>query len=154
MYRLLPLLFLLAAAPAHAQVFKWVDASGNTHYSDQPPPASTTGAKKLNVQSQPASPAEQQGSKASTGKSISEKEMEFRKRRVEGEEATAKQDKAEADAKLRQQNCGQARGTLRSLQEGRRITRYNNAGERVYLGDDMRAQETARAQKDVETWCK
>jgi len=154
MYRLLPLLFLLAAAPAHAQVFKWVDASGKVHYSDQPPPSSATGPKKLNVPSQPTPPAEQQGNKASAGKSISEKEMEFRKRRVEGEEAKAKQGKAEADAKLSQQNCAQARGNLRSLQEGRRITKYNDAGERVYLDDDVRSQETARAQKDVETWCK
>lgn len=154
MYRLIPILFLLAAAPAHAQVFKWVDASGNVHYSDQAPPASTTGTKKLNVQSQTTSPTEQQGTKASSGKSISEKEMDFRKRRVESEEAAAKQSKAEAEAKLREQNCAQSRGNLRSLQEGRRITKYNDAGERTQLDDNARVQEIARAQKDVETWCK
>ena len=26
-----------ASAPAHAQIYKWVDASGKTHYSDTAP---------------------------------------------------------------------------------------------------------------------
>lgn len=34
---------LLALAPAHAEVYKWVDADGNVHYSDSPPPP---GARK------------------------------------------------------------------------------------------------------------
>ena len=87
-------------------------------------------------------------------KSMADKELEFRKRRVESEEAKAKQAKAEADAKVREQNCAQARGQLRSLQEGRRIVKYNAAGERVFLDDQARPEETARAQKSVDDWCK
>ena len=39
--------FLLAAAggPVHAQIYKWVDEAGKTHYSDQAP----AGGKKLDT---------------------------------------------------------------------------------------------------------
>lgn len=36
---LLGLALLLCAGAAHAQLHKWVDANGKTHFSDQPPPA-------------------------------------------------------------------------------------------------------------------
>ncbi len=31
------MVFLLAAVPAHAQIFKWVDSDGRTHFSQTPP---------------------------------------------------------------------------------------------------------------------
>lgn len=37
---LLGLVLLAAAAGASAQMYKWVDANGKTHFTDQPPPAS------------------------------------------------------------------------------------------------------------------
>ncbi|TFW29144.1 glutaredoxin family protein [Massilia arenosa] len=42
---------LLAAASAGAQVYKWVDPKGVTHYSDQPPPAAE---KKVEVRNMAA----------------------------------------------------------------------------------------------------
>lgn len=39
---------LLLAAPAHAQVYKWVDANGKVTFSDLPPPA---GASKVETRS-------------------------------------------------------------------------------------------------------
>ncbi len=44
----LALALLLCSAAASAQVYKWVDASGKTHYTDKPPPAS---AKQSQVKS-------------------------------------------------------------------------------------------------------
>ena len=43
MKRVLTLALLLAALPASAVMYKWVDQDGKVHYSDQPPP---DGAKK------------------------------------------------------------------------------------------------------------
>lgn len=36
----LPLLLIVAACPAHARMYKWVDAQGNVQYTDTPPPES------------------------------------------------------------------------------------------------------------------
>ena len=45
------MLLLLAAGAAGAQVYKWVDDKGVTHYSDQPPPPSTPARTKVEVKS-------------------------------------------------------------------------------------------------------
>ena len=37
---LIPLLLVAAAFPAYAKMYKWVDAQGNVHYTDTPPPQS------------------------------------------------------------------------------------------------------------------
>lgn len=42
-------LMLAAAAGASAQVYKWVDAKGVTHYSDQPPPPEVRNAQVKNL---------------------------------------------------------------------------------------------------------
>ena len=39
------ILLAAASSPAHAQIFKWVDGNGTTHYSDKGP----AGAKKLDT---------------------------------------------------------------------------------------------------------
>jgi glutaredoxin len=45
------LTLLLAAGAASAQVYRWVDANGVKHYSDQPPPPSTPASIKVEVKS-------------------------------------------------------------------------------------------------------
>jgi glutaredoxin len=46
-----PLLFLLCVASAHAQMYRWVDASGKVNFSDQPPPASVKKPQKSSATS-------------------------------------------------------------------------------------------------------
>lgn len=47
----LGLVALLAALPVDAQaIYKWTDANGVVHYSDQPPPESA-GAERINIKS-------------------------------------------------------------------------------------------------------
>ena len=48
--RLISLAVLLAIAlPAHAAMYKWVDAQGGVQYSDTPPPAGTKGVEERKV---------------------------------------------------------------------------------------------------------
>lgn len=54
--RLLLLLLLVAAAPAHAQVYRWIDARGTVHYSNNPPPEAVK-ADKLAINAQPGPPS-------------------------------------------------------------------------------------------------
>jgi hypothetical protein len=59
------LVLCLGAAPVGAQqVYSWTDANGVKHFSDMPPPANTTAAKKLHVHSgvtsaEPEAPTQQ-----------------------------------------------------------------------------------------------
>jgi len=144
---------LVAATAAHAGITQWVDAEGKVHFSDQPAPPTAKSKKTLDIKARQgasmAAPDDKNGAK-----SLAERELESRKRRVEAEEAAAKQVKDQAEAKQRKENCAQARNQLRALQDGQRISRYNEQGERVFLDDSDRPKAIQDAQQAVDSWCK
>jgi hypothetical protein len=145
MNRIIFALLLTAALPAlSAEIRKWVDPDGTVHYSDQPPAGVQD--RKLDIKPRPASPA-------APAQSLSDKEIEFRKRRMEAENARLKEEKAAADAQARQQSCERAKGQLSMLQAGGRVVRFNARGEREFLSDEDRGREMAAAQRDVDQWC-
>lgn len=143
---------LAVAASAHAGITKWVDAEGKVHYSDGPPPASAKSQKSLNIQNTPA--PSQAPAAGGEGKSLAERNLESNKRRVETEEAAAKEARDKEEAKRKQANCAQARAQLQALQEGQRMSSYNEKGERVFMEDSARPAAIAEAQKAVNSWCK
>jgi hypothetical protein len=143
---------LAMASSAHAGITKWVDADGKVHYSDGPPPASAKSQKPLNIQSSPA--GAQPASAGGEGKSLAERDLESRKRRVEAEEAAAKEAKDKEEAKRKQANCAQARAQLQALQEGQRMSSYNEKGERVFMEDSARPAAIEEAKRAVDSWCK
>jgi len=150
----------LVSAPAGAQTYKWTDADGKIHYSDQPPPANakeqtTVKSRKPSAPATSVSPSA--GGKDATAakpKTYVEQEAEFKKRQVEAAEREAAEKKKAADAEQNKQNCQQARLQLKSLQSGERQTRTNAQGEREYLNDAQIAQEIERAKKLAANWCK
>jgi hypothetical protein len=142
-------------------MYKWVDANGKVHYSDQPPPItgvkqqSTLQKPRAAAPAAPAQPAEgtQAAAAPSRAKSPAEQEMEFRKRRLEAAEAEAKRQQ-EAQAKQeKQRNCEQAKARVAMLQTGGRITRAAPNGEQVYLDDAEIASSLVEARKTADSWC-
>jgi hypothetical protein len=143
---ILPFLILLLPLLAHAEIVKWVDDKGEVHYSDQPPATAKT-PKTLNIKNQP-------GASAPAQKSLADQELEFRKRQMEAEDAAKKAAEDKKQAEIAQQNCASARANLKMLQDGVRMTKYNEKGERVFLDDADRAKAIAEAQRAVSDWCK
>jgi hypothetical protein len=158
------------ALPAAAATYKWVDADGNVHYSDQPGPA---GVKEQKLQTTikaaatpspgpsaaPAATGNEAGGKPGAQppkgqKTPAEQEMEFRKRRVEAAEADAKRQKEAELSAEKKSNCELARNRVAQLQAGGRITKASPSGEQVYLGDAEIAQELVQARKAADSWCK
>lgn len=160
---LIGLAMALCVGVAHAQQYKWKDARGRTVYGDVPP----AGVKATPIGPVPAAPAaapaapaagtetaKAAGAKDAKPLTPAEKEMEFRRRVKEAQEAAAKQaekDKAERD---RQENCELAREQERTLASGQRVARVDEKGERYYVNDAQRAQELAKARQSVSEWCK
>lgn len=149
MKRLLILSLLLGSASASAEIVKWVDSQGKVHYSDQPPPTAKD-QQPLNIKNQPGA----LGGTGAAQKSTAEQEMEFRKRRMDAADAEKKAAEDKKQAEIAKQNCTTARGNLKSLQEGVRLTKYNEQGERVFLSDAERAKAMEDAQRAVNDWCK
>lgn len=141
---------LCAAIPVHAQVHKWVDANGKVQYSDQPPPGQA-GVQKLRIEKSVAVPP---APAAKAPKTLAERDLEFRQNQVAAEEAKKKQQQADADAKLRQGNCINAKGNLKTLEEGGRVFNYDSKGEKQYLDDSGREKAIADARRQVSEWCK
>jgi hypothetical protein len=152
-HRIWILSLLLLAAHVQAEMYRWTGPDGKVHYSDQPPSTAAKEQKLDTIKSRPAAPAASEGAQGGA-KSVAEQEAEFRKRRVEAEEKRAKDEKQLAEAKEHEHNCRVARGQLQDLESGRRMTAYNEKGERVYSEEAERASRIAQAKKTVASWCK
>lgn len=133
-------LLLAAAAATHAQVYRWVDEQGKVHYGERPP----SGAKVTPVETKPAGPP----AAAKPNADASQQERDFQRRRMEREQAEARDQKAGEKAR---QQCERERTRLAQLRNVRRIQngvdekgnlRYMSEGERA---DAIAAQEGAVA---------
>jgi hypothetical protein len=145
-------LALCLALPATAQTYKWVDANGEVHYSDQPPPGNIK-AETLQAPAEPAAaPAASRA--GDVPKSLAERDQAFRKRQAEEAKAQAEQAKKEEQARRKAEYCKSAKARLANLELGGRQVRINDKGERVFLTDAEIAQQTAQARKDADEACK
>ena len=92
-------------------------------------------------------------SEVSPAESIADRELAFRKRMAERAEQEKKAaEAAERDTKLAKA-CDDARGDIRSLESGQRISRINAAGEREFLSEAERAQRLKNARVNVSERC-
>jgi len=147
MISLVALLLAATGTMAAQEMYRWVDANGEVHYSDQPPPPEVKEYRSITRSGTAAGTSyEAQGEEDS----LAEREAEFQRRRAQEAEDEAKAEKVEAQ---RKQNCDLARGQYNTISAGGRISRRNAAGEVVYLTDEQIAAETEQAQAEVDKWC-
>lgn len=141
---------LALALPAAADMYKWVDEKGVTHYSETPPPEGTK-AKKLDlVPSPPNAPA----AKPESPEDWKAREIEFRRRRIQKENAEATEKaQGEHSAEVRKERCAEAQRRLDLLGAGRPLYHVNEKGERVYMEESERATQSARWRKEVDQYC-
>jgi hypothetical protein len=130
--------------PATAQVYKWVDEKGTIHYGERPPPDK----KAQELEQHQANPGLAPGKAEQP--SWKDKELEFRSRRIETEQAEA-QRKQREDAQ--RQACNQARDQLGQMKLARRLYHLDDKGERVFQSDDERSASIAHQEQQVAQRC-
>jgi hypothetical protein len=137
---------LLATTAASAQIYEWKDAQGKTHYSDHPP-VGTTPVQKIAAPESPttSSPAQ---------KTMADQELEFRKRQKNAQENADKANKEKTASVDRKESCDNAQRMLEMLGSGERIALRDNQGERYYMDDIQRQQETAKTRQFIQANCK
>ena len=164
---LLVLLLVLSALPtmANAEIYKWKDKDGSIRYADTPPPSNikqesisgkrTTKATNqaplapvANVTGKDAMPAKETAAKAESTEEVAAK---LRQKNAETEKNNKKE--KEAEAKLNAENCKAAKSNLASYQQGGRIYKVNEKGEREYLDDAGLKAGADKAQKEVSEYC-
>jgi hypothetical protein len=135
----------VALAPASAQVYKWVDEKGTTHYGARPP----QGRKAQEVEQRLANPGPAPGKDSEPDWKA--KDLEFRGRRIEAEQAEAKQKQQET---ANRQACNQARDHLAQMKIARGVYRLNDQGERVYESDEQRRAGMAQLEAQIAQRCR
>jgi hypothetical protein len=133
---LLTLLIGLSPWCMAAQIYKWVDAQGVTHFDAQPPP----GQPSTTVQTPPA-PTAKPPAMPGSGPIGDQKAID----------SNVKKQVAEQQAQL-QKFCTQARTNLAQLQNNPRL-REEVEGETRRLSDTQRQERIAEAQKQIAENC-
>jgi hypothetical protein len=152
------LFVLLCCGPiqtATAQVYKWVDENGVTHYGERPPQnqkAQTVGTKPaIAPTTVPATaPApDSPSAKPPDSGDLQQKNIEFQRRRIE-RERKAEQELKQAEDKRKR--CNLARDDLKQA-EGMDLYELNDKGERIFLDEAKRKAEIEQLRHRIEQFC-
>ena len=135
------LVLMFALAPAFAQVYKWVDERGVTHYGERPP----QGSKASEVPNRLASPAP--GGASSAGNS-QPKGQDSGQSQMQSENTD---DGQKYEAAKRQRQCNQQRDLLARLKQSPPSFILNEKGERIQADN---SDAIARQEKLVAEQCK
>ncbi|MDR2220936.1 MAG: DUF4124 domain-containing protein [Methylobacillus sp.] len=133
---------------ASAEMYKWQDKNGKWQYSDTPPPG---GASYTTLEKDPA-PIGSDTAGSVDMKTNTEKEW---KAKAEQDAAKKKQEeeKLAEEAKAKEERCRNARLRHVQFQQGGRVYRVNENGEREYFSSKEIDEEVQKAQSDIEANC-
>lgn len=125
---------------ANADIWKWVDADGNVHYSDTPARANASGAERVDYTLRNRSASKSSDSRAVTSQADD----------VDSDE-TAEEGQAREDAQT--YYCEKAKDIYRSYVDAPRLYRTGADGQREYLSSEEAAATLADARAKVAEWC-
>ncbi|MDE3010455.1 MAG: DUF4124 domain-containing protein [Pseudomonadota bacterium] len=154
-------LFLIAIAaggasvPALADVYKWVDAQGHTHYSDVPPGAGVKSESVLSIRPSiaPAADTPASGSanaKMNDGTTENPKASALRGKMIGVEQV----DNSPEAQKQREEACQRMRTEMNLLGTDNRVFTLDANGERTYVDDDTRAARLGELKQQISAGCK
>jgi hypothetical protein len=137
-----------------ADIYQWKDDDGKTQYSDQPPSDRPARLLKSGVTAQTAAEKSDSGTEAKNEKkgpkSLAEKDLEARKNKIEAEK---NEKQASAKAAEKKAQCTQSRDQMKTLEEGGRIYKRDEKGEKNYLDDKSLAKEMVDAKANMSKYC-
>jgi hypothetical protein len=137
---------MLAAAPAAAQVYRWVDKDGKVHYSDKPPPKGTR-TERMAIETKRTDEANVEAANR-------ELATQSERSRIEQERAALERRDAQAAAQEKaalQERCAQARQQLATLEQSNRLVTVDEQGNRSYGTDaELEARRTQARQQVAE----
>lgn len=137
---LMALLALAAFSRAQADIYKWVDANGVTHYSEEPP---GTGKYQV-IQSAPPAPANPAGAAPAQAQPA---------KPAAPPPQTSAQQSPEAQKK-HAENCLKAQQALNTLETRRHILATDASGKTIRLTEEQRTAKIAEIKQKLAKYCK
>jgi hypothetical protein len=104
--------------------------------------------RSITLEAMPAS-----GAASAPSKTV-DPELDARRKKAEQEDVAKRKEQEEKIKAARAENCTRAKSQLSSLEGGMRIARTNEKGEREFLDDKARAEETKRSRDIMSSDCK
>ena len=141
------LVFLVSGmGMVQAEIYKWNDEQGNTHYGERPPPHGNAGT--VTIRKGPSAPdpvlehyrERQQKLLDVMQQEREEKQAQDRKNRQEREES--------------QRRCYSAKDRLRSYGSVGALYKIDKKGKKIYLNQKDREKAIAKVEEDVRRYCK
>ena len=134
---------LAIATLASAQLYKYVDKNGKTVYTDQPPPDADD-PKAMRI------PSSATGAAPPPGKSAVAQDKELQKGRDKAKENEKKAEDTAARARQQEELCASATMAYQQYSQGGRMTKLDEKGEKIFLGDAEidAARESAKRKMD------
>jgi hypothetical protein len=144
------LILTAAAAPTFAQVYKWVDERGVTHYGERPP----QGAKATEVQNKLASPPPASAAPESSPQKDQAPEGQATSKSAPPTNAPPKlpPSREQVEAERRLQQCEQQRAILARLKDSPPSYTLSEKGEKVPSPEHQ--QTIARQERRVIEQCR
>ena len=127
---------------AHAEIYKWVDQAGETHYSGQEP-GSDVQFQSISVNKSPP---------AATRVSVSDRLEASNKSRDEAKKAADEAAIVASDTAKKQRSCEQAKIRTTSLQNPR-INKVDEDGTRTRMPEEWRQKELAKSTSAISKYC-
>lgn len=140
----LVLLLVLASTPAAAATYKYLDSTGNTVYSQNPPENPDTPYEVMGEIRSHARPGSDTQPATANDSSATSSEQD-----ADSDEVIAQKEQ-EAE-KVRQENCAAAKKNLEIYTVYRRVR--NKEGEVVRLDDKVRQQKIDEAKQAIKDFC-
>ena len=141
---------LLCAAHASAEIYRWVDEDGTTHYGDCPPPDCVYEEVEL-----PAGPSEAQieAAEKKLRDTLEARRASEAAAKARAESGSLEEQQREAARTERLQKCAEAIYQLALLHQKRRVFRERADGSRLYLENEDRPGEIARIERLRDEFC-
>jgi len=144
---LLAIFFVFFSATAYGKTYRWVDASGETVYSQIPPPPEVE-TTEIGAPPPPAETPEQARER------LNQRLQQFEDNREDQELSKEKATQEEAEAARRAELCEKARRNLTNLEQSRGNSRYvDQKGEYHRLTAETLTSKKDEAQKVIEEYC-
>lgn len=144
------LLLLINLAPGvgvlQAEIYKWVDEQGNTHYGERPPQYGN--ANEVTIRKGPSAPDP-----------VLERHRQRQQKfldvlQQEREEKKAKQNRKRREREEREMRCYRSKDELETYRSAGSLYEYDGQGNKVYLNDVEREKAIKRVEEDVRRYCK
>lgn len=127
-----------------AEVYKWVDEDGNTHYGDRP---ARDDARPLNLEIHPGNSDDELRQRREKRDKLLEVFAEEREREQQ------ERAKRAAEQARQQERCRNMRQQLQQYRQSRYLYEENENGERRILTDAERATEEQKLRRILEKEC-